>query len=128
MKQLAIAAATGMMLFAGQASAANYEEIAAQVDTGAFADAGERWRRQISNRHAECGNINRTSVQRVDVLIDRYNSLAEAVANNDESAAMEAAAALSSRIESNQFYKKCWKAMAKRAKLSRDFSETLSEI
>ena len=36
MKHLAIAAAAGMMLFAGQASAANYEEIAAQVGHGRF--------------------------------------------------------------------------------------------
>lgn len=127
MKALFCALAVSMVPLA--ASAASYEEVAGLVSADAFADADADWRRRVTQQKSECGYYGRQrDMRRVDVLIDRFNSLADAVSANDEAAATEAGKALYRAIDTNSRFSSCWKHISRKADVSPKLTQMLRDI
>lgn len=99
-------------------AAATFEKVASTVETGAFANADDKWRRIIVNRFSACGAFGDGSSTRLDVIIDRYNDLAEAVSANNEAAAMEAGKAFASTVNQNERFGQCWDEVSHRVGVS----------
>lgn len=117
MKTATIAIAAATVAF-GAASAnpgtASYEEIASLVKIDAFADADNDWRRRVSMRTPECGRFGDRDSRRIDLLVERYNALAEAVAADDKDATMAAGERFAATANANARFKKCWREIARR--------------
>ncbi|MBB5519241.1 hypothetical protein [Amphiplicatus metriothermophilus] len=110
---IVIAAATAVAAAPAWA-ASSYEEIAAMVKIDAFAEADEDWRRRIAMRTPECGRFGDRDSRRIDVLVERYNALADAVAAGDEAAAMAAGERFAAAAGANARFEKCWREIARR--------------
>ncbi|GAB4523295.1 MAG: hypothetical protein Kow00133_11200 [Amphiplicatus sp.] len=111
---LALAASAVALAAAPARAASSYEEIAALVKADAFAEADDDWRRRIAMRTSECGRFGDGDSRRIDILVDRYNALAEAVAAGDENAAMAAGERFAAAANANARFEKCWRELARR--------------
>lgn len=127
MKALFCALAVGMVPLA--ASAATYEEVADLVSVDAFDDADADWRRRVTQRVSECGYYgNQRETRRVDILVERFNDLADAVEANDQSGAMTAGKALYRTIDANARFTACWRHVSRRAGVSPKLTRMLKDI
>lgn len=127
MKALFCALAVSMVPLA--ASAASYQEVAGLVSVDAFNDADSDWRRRITQQKSECGFYGtQREIRRVDVLIERFNSLADAVESNDEQGAMAAGKALYRTIDSNDRFTACWRHVSRKAGVSSKLTRMLRDI
>ena len=98
------------------ASASSYAEVAPLVSVDAFSQADADWRRRMTQERPECGFYGRQREQRrVDLLIERYNALADAVEAGDEAAVEAAGKALSRTIEQNNRFNACWRHASRKA-------------
>lgn len=129
MKKTALAFAAALVattsLAATSASAFEYSALAAAVDTTAFENADESWRRKSANRVAQCGAFGSEGNRRVDVLVDRYRALADAVSAGNESVAVNAADSLSRAINANPRFETCWKKIARKQGISGQFTRMI---
>jgi tRNA G37 N-methylase TrmD len=121
----ALAAITSMA--ATSASAFEYGALAANVNTAAFEKADDRWRRVTGNRIAQCGAYGQEGKRRIDVLVDRYRTLADAVSAGDESAALSAADSLSRAINANDRFETCWTKISRKEGVSGKFSRMIKK-
>lgn len=127
MKALFCAIAISMAPLA--VSAASYQEVADLVSADAFSDADSEWRKRIVQRTSECGYYgSQRETRRVDVLIERFNSLADAVESNDQQGAMAAGKALYRTIDSNARFSTCWRQVSRKAGVSSKLTKMLRDI
>lgn len=127
MRALFCALAVSMVPLA--VSAASYEEVADLVSVDAFQDADADWRRRVSQRKSECGYYGgQRETRRIDILVERFNDLADAVEANDEDGAMAAGKALYRTIDANARFTACWKHAARKAGVSPKLTRMLREI
>ena len=127
MRALFCALAVSMVPLA--VSAASYEEVADLVSVDAFQDADADWRRRVSQRKSECGYYGgQRETRRIDILVERFNDLADAVEANDEDGAMAAGKALYRTIDANARFTACWKHAARAAGVSPKLTRMLREI
>ena len=125
----ALFCALGISMIPLAVSAASYEEVASLVAVDAFQDADDDWRRRMSQQKSECGYYgSQYDVRRVDILVERFNALAEAVSGNDESAAMEAGKSLYSAIDANPRFEACWRHVSRRAGVPSRLKRVLGSI
>ncbi|NOX81860.1 MAG: hypothetical protein GXP06_02500 [Alphaproteobacteria bacterium] len=129
MKKTALAFAAALVattsLAATSASAFEYSTLAAAVDTTAFENADDAWRRMHAKRISECRSFGKDRIRRVDVLVDRYRALADAVTAGDESAAINAAGSLSRAIKANPRFETCWKRISRKQGISSKFTRMI---
>lgn len=118
MKLVAIAVIAALGFSSHAQAAATFEEIAAAVDASAFDEADDEWRRLMVARERSCGVYGADKNRRIDLIIDRYSALADAVSAGNESGAMEAGARLKSTVEASPRFGECWQALARRARLN----------
>lgn len=111
------------------ASAGSYADVAPLVSIDAFSDADADWRRYMTQQKAECGYFGRQREQRrVDVLIERYTVLADAVESGDEAAAMAAGKTLYLTIDQSDRFNACWSHIARKAGVPSRLKRTLRNI
>lgn len=122
---ISLAAAAGLV---GHAQAATYSDLEAGYNPQAFQSADDDWRRITANRIEECGRFGGDNLRRIDVLVDRYLAIGEAIDNSDEQAAVEAAKSLSKAIEANARFEKCWYEIARKEKIGRKFARTIADL
>ncbi len=115
------------LLAATSASAIEYNDLADAVDTAAFENADADWQRLTANRISECGVFGRDGKRRINVLVERYRALADAVSAGDESAATSAAQSLSRAINANSRFETCWNKIARREGLSSGFTRMIKK-
>lgn len=118
---IAIAAAA----LAGPAFAADLNAARGAYVADAFDDADANWRRQLANRYQECGVFGKDRQRRVDLLVDRYNALGDALTAGDDAAADSAAQSLANAINANSRFGACWETLAKRGRISSDFTKAI---
>ncbi|HXI87173.1 MAG TPA: hypothetical protein VNH64_06915 [Parvularculaceae bacterium] len=106
---LAIAAASPAF-----AKSESFAKIAAAVKINAFDKADENWRRIIANRFSVCGVYTNNGDRRIDVLIEEYQTLADAVSQNDEPAAMAAGRRLAATVAASPRFEDCWQEISRR--------------
>lgn len=111
------------------ASAGSYADVAPLVSIDAFSDADTDWRRYMIQQKAECGYFGRQREgRRVDVLIERYTVLADAVESGDEAAAMAAGKKLYLTIDQSDRFNACWSHIARKAGVSSRLKRRLRNI
>lgn len=120
---IAIAAAA----LAAPAFAADLDAARSAYVADAFDNADADWRRRVANRHQECGMYGSDRQRRVDLLVDRYNLLGDALAAGDAAAADKAAQSLATAIGANSRFGECWETLAKRSGISDDFTRAMGE-
>jgi hypothetical protein len=129
MKKTALALAATLVattsLAATSASAFEYNALAAAVDTAAFENADDNWKRMRANRILECRSFGKDRIRRVDVLVDRCRALADAVSAGDENAAINAAGSLSRAINANPRFETCWKRISRKQGISSKFTRMI---
>jgi hypothetical protein len=111
-------AAAAPLAFASAGAAAPFEEVAKEVKVDAFSKADKGWRRLMVNRNSDCGEIGKSGVTRLDVIIKAYEPLASAVAAGDSATAMTAGSAFAQKALQNPRYASCWETVAHRVGLS----------
>lgn len=116
------------MTIATSAGAADYSEIRDGYSTDAFSDANERWRRITSNRYDVCSRYGDKSNTRLNVLVDRYLAIGEALDANDEAATMAATKKLARAVNINGRFAECWNTIARREGVSAEFRDMLNEM
>ena len=127
MKALFCALALSVVPFA--ASATDYQEVADMVTVGAFNDADSDWRRRVVQQKSECGFYgSQRENRRVDVLIQRFNALSDAVEANDEAGAMSAGKSLYRAIDANPRFTACWRHVSRKAGVSPKLVRMLRDI
>lgn len=127
-KILSVVLATTVFGLAGAASAQGMNDVVETYKADAFDNADDRWRRITANRIDECGNYGDTRNSRLNVLIDRYQAIGEAMAQGNNAGAERAAKALSEAINANSRFEKCWTKVARRAGVSRDFTDAITAM
>ena len=115
-------------LFAGAAFAATIDEVRTAYDTDAFSNATERWRSITADRIRECSRYGRNDELRLNVLIARYEAIGEALAAGDENGAMAATETLAQTVYQNPRFQTCWRRIAKKGGVSREFSLMLRDM
>lgn len=118
MKNAAIAFAAAAVAatahIAPASASASYHEISQAVDVAAFDSADAKWRRLMVNTTPNCGAYGSGSTRRIDVIIERYEELAQAIRANNEAAAMDAGARFASVVNTNDRFTDCWNKIARR--------------
>lgn len=117
MKKLIACLAFAPFAFA-VAKAATFEEVSKAVKPDAFEKADKGWRRLMTVRNSNCGEIGNSGVTRLDVIINAYEPLAIAVSANDAAGAMTAGEAFSQRVLQNTRFTSCWESISSRVGLS----------
>jgi len=110
------------------AAAVEYNELAEAVDVDAFADVDETWTKWAKTRIDACGAYGKNNTLRVDILVDRYRILADAVSVGDEEAAMSAASSLSAAINANGRFATCWKKIARKEGIPSSFARLIEDV
>jgi uncharacterized protein YmfQ (DUF2313 family) len=113
-------AVVALSLAAFPAGAVSFDKVTAAVDPTAFDEADAAWRRLTINRSSVCGAFGNDRVRRIDLIIDKYNALAEAVQSNDEAAATAAGKELTALVRKNERFAACWRSAATRVGISRN--------
>ncbi len=125
----ALLCALGVSLVPVAVSAATYQDVESLVAVDALEDADSDWRRLMAQQKSDCGYYGRqTEVRRVDVLVDRFNALADAVESNDEDAAMAAGKSLYAAIDANDRFSSCWRHVSRKAGVPSKLTRVLREI
>ena len=128
MTKIFLAAVAASMAIAAPAIALDYSDIRDGYSADAFSGADERWRRITSNRYGECSRFGDKSSTRLDVLVDRYLAIGEALEANDETAAMAATEKLAKAIKVNGRFEECWNKVSRREKVPADFRAMLDSM
>jgi|GEM_PF-3077548 len=128
MSKKVLIAVAASMLASSPALAAEYSEIRDGYSTEAFADADDRWRRLTSNRYDGCSRYGDKSKSRLDVLVDSYLAIGQALDANDEAATMAATERLSRAINVNDRFGECWKSIARRGGVTREFRDMIAKM
>lgn len=114
-----------VIAIAAAAFAADLNAVRGAYVADAFDGADANWRRQVANRHQECGVFGKDRQRRVDLLVDRYNALGDALTAGDDAAADSAAQSLANAINANSRFGECWETLSKRARISGDFTTAI---
>lgn len=128
MSKTILAAFAAFVAVSAPATAADYSQIRAAYSEEGFAGADERWRRLTSNRYDECSRYGDKSNTRLNVLVDNYLAIGEALQSNNQAAAMAATERLSTTINSSKRFKGCWNTVARRADVSREFRDMIKQM
>ncbi len=123
----AAAFAATTTLAATSASAFEYGALADTVNTAAFQDADDKWRRVVGNRISQCGAYGQEGERRIDVLVDRYRTLVDAVSAGDEGAATSAADSLARAINANSRFGACWAEISRKEGVSGKFTRMIKK-
>lgn len=127
MKKPVILLTLGAMLVAGPALA-GVETIKESYTPGAFADADYDWRRMTANRTPDCGAFGNMDQRRVDVLIERYETLGEALESGVAAEITEAAQSLNALVTANSRFETCWDVIARKQDISRKLKRELRKV
>lgn len=128
MSKTILAAFAALVAVSAPAIAVDYSELKSAYSAEGFAGADERWRRLTSNRYAECSRYGDKSNTRLNVLVDNYLAIGEALQSNNEAAAMAATERLSRSINNNKRFEACWNSVARRADVSREFRAMIKDM
>lgn len=127
MKKTALFAFAGAILLTGRAFA-DMDGVAQTYVPGAFDNADSSWRRITANSVVECGAYGGNGQRRIDVLIDRYEALGDALEGGDAGAIGEAAEGLKNAMTANGRFEKCWDKIARKNGISRDFKRSIESL
>ncbi len=114
-------------LAATSASAFEYSALTETVNTAAFEDADDTWLRVTGNRIDQCGAYGQEGNRRIDVLVERYRTLADAVSAGNQSAALSAADSLASAVNANSRFEACWTKISRKQGVSGKFTRMLKK-
>ncbi len=126
MKTAMIAFVSAMLV--APAALASFDDVKQDYDASAFSDADSDWRRLTVNRVGDCGSYGSNNTRRIDVLIDKYQALGDAIQSGNNAAASEAAHDLADTITSTSRYESCWDAIARKKGISRTFKRELLKL
>ncbi len=128
MKNLIILTAAAMAASTMSAVALEADDVRSAYSADAFDGADADWRRITANRVDGCGRYGEKRTARVDVLIDRYLAIGEALDANDNAAAVTATERLSRAINLNGRFEMCWDKISRRNGVSRDFRDMIKDL
>lgn len=126
MKKTALVAVAGAFALSG-AAFADYSKIQETYVQGAFADADDDWLRLTVNRYGDCGEYGSQGLRRIDVLVDRYNALGDALSSGNQEAAMAAAKSFSSLIEGSTRFESCWDSVSRKQGIRSSFKRQVAK-
>lgn len=106
---------------------ASIDDVRAAYRADAFSFATDNWRRITANRNTDCAGVSSSSQRRVDILIERYDALGDALSSGDAAAAEAAARSLNQTV-SNPLFARCWDEISRRAGVGRDLARALRAV
>lgn len=113
-----IAAIAPLALATAQAGE-GFQHLAGDVKVDAFAKADKSWKRIMTMRNFDCGEVGKSGVTRVDLLVSAYDQLAKAVSANDAAGAESAGSAFAKTARQNMRFASCWATISSSVNVSR---------
>lgn len=103
-------------------------EAASSIKVLNLGDKSRAWYNTLRGAEWTCGATKGgVSTQRSQVLAEKYDALAAAVASGDADSVVEKAARLRETINQSELTSRCWKALARKAHI-RQADQTLDSI
>lgn len=128
MKKLVLSTIAAIAASTMTASALEAGDVRNAYAPDAFSDADATWRRITANRIDECGRYGDKRKSRLDVLVDTYLAIGDALDANDDGAAVAATERLSRAISINGRFEKCWDRISRRNGVSNDFRAMIKDL
>ena len=126
MKRVLIGLTALGLIIPGVSVAADHGAMQDHYVDGAFSDADDTWRRRTANRTKACGTY-KAGKRRIDVLIDRYEAIGEAIKTDDAAATEVATKRFAKAMSANERFTECWEKIASKTNISDDFTKMVEK-